>query len=164
MEIEIRSLRNEDWALVASIYLQGIETGNATFESDLPSWDHWDRSHSKSCRIVACLNGEIAGWAALSPVSIRQVYSGVAEVSVFVSDQYKGLKIGTMLLDNLVSMSENEGFWTLQASIFPENRPSISLHEKLGFRIVGIRERIGKMNSIWRDTVLMERRSNNSGN
>lgn len=159
MNISFRSLNKEDWFFVAEIYRQGIETGNATFQRDIPGWEVWDSSHIKSCRIVADLSNEIVGWAALSPVSGRCVYAGVAEVSVYVSDLYKGQKIGSKLLKALITESEKEGFWTLQASIFPENTASLKMHENLGFRKVGFREKIGKMNGNWRDTILLEYRS-----
>ena len=159
MEINLRSLQESDWISVAEIYRQGIETNNATFQKEIPTWDIWDSAHIKTCRIVACLDNEIIGWAALSPVSGRCVYAGVAEVSVYVSNQYKGRKVGTKLLERLISESESGGFWTLQAGIFPENLASLKTHEKLGFRTVGYREKIGKMDNTWRDTILLERRS-----
>jgi L-amino acid N-acyltransferase YncA len=158
-EIIFRSMRPGDWSSVATIYRQGIETGNATFQTDIPTWDSWDAAHIKNCRIVAAHSEEIIGWAALTPVSGRCVYAGVAEVSVYVSPRYHGQKIGTMLLGKLISESEEAGLWTLQSSIFPENLPSLRIHLNLGFRKVGVRKKIGKMNGIWRDTVLLERRS-----
>ncbi|MGD0342735.1 MAG: N-acetyltransferase family protein [Bacteroidales bacterium] len=159
MDIELRPLKQEDWIVVAGIYKEGIETGNATFQKEIPTWDEWNSSHLKKCRIVACREDEIAGWAALTAVSGRCVYAGVAEVSVYVSERFKGQKVGTRLLEFLISESEKEGFWTLQAGIFPENTASLKLHENLGFRKVGVREKIGKMHGFWRDTVLLERRS-----
>lgn len=149
----------DDWPEVARIYGEGIATGNATFETTAPGWETWDRNHSDDCRLVAVLDDEIAGWAALSPVSGRYVYRGVAEVSVYVSSLARGRGVGTALLGALAVASEEAGYWTLQTSIFPENTPSIALHEKHGFRIVGTRERIGQHNGTWRDTVFMERRS-----
>lgn len=149
----------EDWPEVARIYGEGIATGNATFETTAPGWETWDRNHSDDCRLVAVLDDAIAGWAALSPVSGRYVYRGVAEVSVYVSSSARGRGIGSALLGALAVASEEAGYWTLQTSIFPENAASISLHEKHGFRIVGTRERIGQHNGTWRDTVFMERRS-----
>jgi phosphinothricin acetyltransferase len=163
MEIVLRSLKQEDWPSVAEIYRQGIETGNATFQKDVPTWDAWDSGHLKTCRIVAVLGNEIIGWAALTQVSGRCVYAGVAEVSVYVATRYKEQKTGTRLLESLISESESEGFWTLQAGIFPENVASLKLHENLGFRKVGFREKIGKMNGMWRDTILLERRSKKVG-
>lgn len=149
----------DDWTNVAEIYRQGIETGNATFQQEIPTWDDWNNGHVKSCRIVAVIDNEIVGWAALTAVSGRCVYAGVAEVSVYISNKYRGQKIGTKLLDKLIAESENEKLWTLQAGIFPENIASLKIHEELGFRKIGYREKIGKMNGIWRDTVLLERRS-----
>jgi L-amino acid N-acyltransferase YncA len=159
MNITLRPLNPDDWPSVARIYRQGIETGNATFQKEVPSWEAWNSAHIKTCRIVASADNEIVGWAALTPVSGRCVYAGVAEVSVYVASDHKGKKIGTILLESLILESESEGFWTLQAGIFPENNASLKLHENLGFRKVGFRERIGKMENIWRDTVLLERRS-----
>jgi phosphinothricin acetyltransferase len=162
-EIIFRQMTADDWKSVAEIYRQGIETGNATFQQGIPSWDEWDNGHLKTCRIVAEEDNEIIGWAALTPVSGRCVYAGVAEVSVYISNNHKGKKIGTKLLDKLITESEKEGLWTLQASVFPENKPSLKIHEDLGFRQVGYREKIGKMNWIWRDTILLERRSKTIG-
>jgi L-amino acid N-acyltransferase YncA len=159
MDIKLRPLKQEDWNAVADIYRQGIETGDATFEMEIPTWNNWNSAHLKSCRIVACIDNEITGWAALTPVSGRCVYAGVAEVSVYVSNKFQGQKIGTRLLETLISESEKDGIWTLQAGIFPENKISLKLHENLGFRKMGFREKIGKMKGIWRDTILLERRS-----
>jgi phosphinothricin acetyltransferase len=164
MDIKLRSLKKEDWSSVAEIYKQGIETGIATFQKDIPTWDAWDSGHLKTCRIVATLRDEIIGWAALNKVSGRCVYAGVAEVSVYVASQYRGQKTGTRLLESLISESESEGYWTLQAVIFPENITSLKLHKNHGFRKVGFREKIGKMNNVWRDTILLERRSKIVGN
>ena len=158
-----RPLLPNDWEQVAEIYQQGIETGNATFELKVPDWEEWDRSHLNSCRIVAESNNTIMGWAALSPVSSRCIYGGVAEVSVYVHSNFTGQQIGTQLLGQLIIDSEKQGVWTLQSSIFPKNIASIKMNKKLGFREVGYRERIGKMNGVWRDTVLLERRSTNVG-
>jgi len=149
----------QHWPRVREIYLQGIATGNATFEQAAPEWQEWDERHLKPCRLVALLDGEVAGWAALSPASSRCVYGGVAEVSIYVAEDARGHGIGRSLLRALVDASEQNGIWTLQAGIFPENAASIHLHERAGFRIVGRRERLGCMNGIWRDIVLMERRS-----
>ena len=155
----IRKMLPDDWNEVSRIYKEGIDTGHATFEKEVPSLEGWDKSHLKTCRFVAESEGEVAGWAALSPVSGRCVYEGVAEVSIYVSEKFRGQKIGKLLLENLVGESEKEGFWTLQAGIFPENHASLRLHKNLGFREVGFREKIGKMNGIWRDTILLERRT-----
>jgi L-amino acid N-acyltransferase YncA len=163
MDLIFRSLITDDWQNVASIYLEGIRTGHATFQTVVPSWEKWDSDHLKSCRIIADCAGEMAGWAALSPVSGRCVYAGVAEVSIYLAEKFRGQKIGTLLLQKLIEESERNGIWTLQSGIFPENRASIALHEKLGFRIVGYREEIGEMDGVWRDTVLMERRSKVTG-
>ncbi|MGH2665351.1 N-acetyltransferase family protein [Flavobacterium sp.] len=157
--MEIRKLSAEDWRQVKLIYEKGIETNNATFQTSAPSWEDWDNSHLTSCRIVMEDDDSIIGWTALTPVSSRCVYAGVAEVSVYVDPTHSGKGIGLILLNELVKQSEAEGIWTLQAGIFPENIASIRIHEKAGFRILGIREKIGKQNNIWRDTALLERRS-----
>ena len=157
--IAIDPLTASDWPAVCSIYLEGIATGNATFERTAPDWERWDSEHLKRCRLVARAGYKIAGWAALSPVSSRSVYAGVAEVSVYVGERARGRGIGMALLSRLIAESESEGIWTLQAGIFPENRASVELHEKAGFRIAGTRERIGRMNGRWRDVLLLERRS-----
>ena len=161
--IYIRKLKEKDWESVAKIYKEGIDTGNATFEQQVPTWNVWDKAHLQTCRFVAEVESEIAGWAALTAVSGRCVYSGVAEVSVYIAEKFRGKKIGKQLLESLINESENEGLWTLQAGIFPENIASIKIHEGLGFRKVGYRERIGKMNNVWRNTVLLERRSSIAG-
>jgi L-amino acid N-acyltransferase YncA len=163
MKVTIRPMTIEDWIPVAEIYRQGIETRNATFETEIPTWDKWDSSHLKSCRIVASAVNTTVAWAALVPVSKRKVYSGVAEISIYVSNKYKGQGIGTRLLEKLITESEKEGFWTLQAVIFPENIASLKIHQDLGFRKVGFREKIGKMDGNWRDTILLERRSKIAG-
>jgi L-amino acid N-acyltransferase YncA len=148
-----------DWKAVKQIYKEGIATGNATFQQEAPEWEEWDNSHLQHSRIIAKENGTILGWAALTPVSGRCVYAGVAEVSVYVSDKARGKGLGKQLLKKLIEESEANNIWTLQAGIFPENIPSIKIHEDGGFHILGTRERIGQMNGIWRDTILMERRS-----
>jgi L-amino acid N-acyltransferase YncA len=157
--MEMRNLLPSDWDSVKLIYEKGIVTGNATFQTSAPSWEEWDGSHLGACRIVAEENGNVLGWAALTPVSSRCVYAGVAEVSVYVDPEHSGKGIGLKLLEELVALSEAEGIWTLQAGIFPENIGSLHIHEKAGFRTLGVREKIGKQNGIWRDTVLLERRS-----
>ncbi|MFK7813367.1 MAG: N-acetyltransferase family protein [Maribacter sp.] len=154
-----RELKNTDWESVSRIYQEGLDTGNATFETNIPNWEAWHSEHIEKCRIIAEIDHKIVGWAALSPVSSRCVYGGVAEVSVYVSSIFSGQKIGTNLLKRLITESETNGIWTLQAGIFPENKGSIIIHERLGFRLVGYREKIGKMNEVWRDTVLLEKRS-----
>lgn len=153
----------DDWTSVSSIYDQGIATGDATFELKSPSWNDWDKGHLKICRVVAEYEQLIIGWAALSPVSGRCVYAGVAEVSIYVSAGHRGRKIGARLLDRLISESESEGLWTLQAGIFPENKASMKIHQDAGFRIVGYREKVGKMKGVWRDNMLLERRSRING-
>ena len=158
--MKIRTLQPTDWLVVKTIYEQGIATGNATFETQAPSWGIWDAAHRPDCRFVAeDETGQVCGWAALTPVSGRCVYAGVAEVSVYVAETCRGMGIGRLLLERLVSASEQVGLWTLQAGIFPENTGSVALHEHTGFRVIGRRERIGQMHGLWRDTVLLERRS-----
>src|SRR4030095_8369241 len=142
----IDHLQPEDWDAVRAIYLEGIATGNATFETEAPEWDDWDTAHLACCRLVARDRGTIVGWAALSPVSRRAVYAGVAEVSVYVSTSQQGKGIGRLLLQRLIEESERNGIWTLQAGIFPENTASIELHRKCDFRVVGEREKIGRLN------------------
>ena len=148
-----------DWPAVEAIYAAGIATGDATFESGTPSWADWDRGHLATARLVARRGREVVGWAALSPVSNRGVYRGVAELSVYVSPAQARQGIGRALLDALVSQSEAAGIWTLQTGVFPENSASLALHATCGFRVVGTRERIGAMRGRWRDVVLLERRS-----
>jgi phosphinothricin acetyltransferase len=155
----IEKMTVDDWNAVCAIYEDGIATGNATFEQSAPAWEKWDAGHLATCRLVARAGNEVLGWAALSPVSGRCVYAGVAEVSVYVAARARNQKLGSRLLAALVAASENAGIWTLQAGIFPENVPSIELHKRCGFRVIGTRERLGCMNGRWRDVVLMERRS-----
>jgi phosphinothricin acetyltransferase len=152
-------LTASDWEQVHAIYLEGLREGNSTFEIEAPSWETWDEAHLKSPRLVMRVAGKVLGWAALSPVSKRSVYSGVAEVSIYVTERARGKGIGRALLEQLVKESEHAGIWTLQASIFPENAASIQLHLNCGFREVGKRERIAKLKGVWRDTILFERRS-----
>lgn len=159
MMVELRQMIPKDWEDVARIYFEGIQTGNATFQLEKPTYEEWNAAHLKYCRIVAIANNQILGWAALTPVSGRCVYAGVAEVSIYVSHNHCGSKVGTALLNKLILESEIEKFWTLQAGIFPKNIPSIKLHERLGFRKVGYLEKIGKMNGLWLDSLLFERRS-----
>ena len=161
--IRVEAMNYLDWPEVSRIYEEGIATGIATFEKEIPSWEAWDANHLKSCRIIARNNEEVLGWAALSPVSSRCVYGGVAEVSVYVAANARGKGIGKILMNRLITESESEGFWTLQAGIFPENKHSIRLHEKSGFRIIGFRERIGQLDGVWKDNVLLERRSSKIG-
>ena len=163
MDFSIRPMAPPDWPGVRAVYLEGIATGNATFETEAPQWDRWDAVHSAACRLVAGNAGAVLGFAALSPVSARRVYAGVAEISVYVAEQARGSGIGGALLRELVRASEAAGFWTLQAGIFPENHASLRLHQKCGFRVLGVRERVGCMAGRWRDVVLLERRSATAG-
>jgi len=163
LPVEIRPLLPEDWPCVRTIYAEGIATGNATFEAEVPTWEEWDSRHLAGARLVAVNGGNVAGWAALTRVSGRCVYSGVAEVSIYVASAIRGKGVGKVLLEALVEESEAKGFWTLQTGIFPENKASLALHEKCGFRIVGRRQRIGKMHGRWRDVMFLERRSSVAG-
>jgi phosphinothricin acetyltransferase len=155
--IEVRDLQPEDWPEVAAIYNAGITGGNATFETEVPTWEAWDALHVQ--RLVADLDGRVVGWAAVAAVSERCCYSGVGEVSVYVSPDAQGQGVGRALLDRLIADSERAGIWTLQAGIFPENEASVALHRRCGFRVVGLREKVGKRDGVWRDVVLLERRS-----
>jgi L-amino acid N-acyltransferase YncA len=157
--MQITTLQPFHWEAVKKIYEEGIATGNATFQTEAPKWEEWDKAHTSKPRLLAIENDEILGWAAITPVSGRCVYAGVGEVSVYVSTAARGKGIGKQLLQALITESEKENYWTLQAGIFPENRSSIAIHTACGFRIIGTRERIGKMKDAWRDTVLLERRS-----
>ena len=159
----IEPMRPEDWDGVRAIYLEGIATGEATFETEAPSWETWDRTHLSFARVVTREKDSVSGWAALSPVSARKAYAGVAEVSVYVAGAHRGQGIGRALLESLIAESEKNGIWTLQAAVFPENAATIALHKRCGFREVGRRERISKLNGVWRDTVLLERRSRQTG-
>jgi len=156
--IEIRDLTPLDWREVAGIYADGIDSGDATFETEVPSWEAWDAAHL-DVRVVAELDGRVAGWGVLSPYSDRHCYRGVAEDSVYVAAWAQGQGVGRALLEELIARAEAAGFWTLQAGIFPENKPSLRLHLGCGFRLVGVRERLGEANGEWRDVLLLERRS-----
>ena len=177
-DITIVPMTPDDWPSVRRIYADGMATGNATFETEPPDWDTWNRSHYPQCRLVARIRDEtvipakagihvptrpIVAWAALSPVSARACYAGVAEHSIYVDEAYRGRGIGKTLLTEFVRQSEAAGFWTLQSSIFPENQGSIAIHLACGFRILGRRQRIALLNGIWRDTVIVERRSSVAG-
>jgi phosphinothricin acetyltransferase len=152
------------WRGVRAVYLEGLSTGDASFETGAPTWGRWDASHLRECRLVALEGESVAGWAALSPVSAREVYKGVAEVSVYVGCSFRGRGLGRALLAALVEESEGAGVWTLQAGVFPENAASVALHLSCGFREVGRRERIGRAaDGRWRDTLLLERRSRTVG-
>ena len=157
--VYIRYFEQSDFDSVREIYQQGIDTGDATFETQPKEWNEWNNSMLNVCRLVAVENNRVIGWAALSPVSSRCVYAGVAEVSVYVASKTYGKGVGQALLSKLIEDSEKEGLWTLQAGIFPENESSIALHQKNGFRNLGLREKLGKMDEKWRDVVLLERRS-----
>jgi phosphinothricin acetyltransferase len=163
MELVTEEFEPEDWPAVRAIYEEGIATGNATFETQVPAWEDWDANHLQDCRLVARKDGQVVGWGALSPVSGRCVYAGVAEVSVYVAAAARGQGIGKRLLQALIEVSERRGIWTLQAGIFPENEASIALHERCGFRKVGTRARLGQLRGVWRDVVLLERRSETVG-
>ena len=162
-EIEVVEMQPAHWPDVRRIYEAGIATGDATFETGAPEWPAWDAAHRADCRFIARSGNAVVGWAALSPVSGRCVYGGVAEVSVYVAPEAAGQGIGSVLLAKLIEASEERGIWTLQAGIFPENRASLALHAKHGFRTVGRRERIGKLHGEWRDVMLLERRSAQTG-
>jgi L-amino acid N-acyltransferase YncA len=161
--IKLELMNPLDWEAVKQIYEEGIATGNATFQQSAPTWEEWNSSHLQHSRIVAKDDNEVLGWAALTPVSGRCVYAGVAEVSVYVSDKARSKGLGKQLLQKLIEESEANGIWTLQAGIFPENTASIKIHEASGFRIFGTRERIGKMDGVWRDNLQLERRSKTVG-
>jgi L-amino acid N-acyltransferase YncA len=157
--VEVRGLRADDWPEVARIYREGIETGNATFETEVPSWDEWNAAHLAEHRFAAERDGQVVGWIALLPVSSRACYSGVAEISTYVSEDARSQGVGRELLAAAIESAERGGIWTLQTSVFPENEASLRLLRRFGFREVGRRERIGRLHDIWRDTVLVERRS-----
>jgi L-amino acid N-acyltransferase YncA len=157
--MELIPLEPTHWEQVKKIYLEGIASGDATFQTSAPSWSEWNEGHLKHSRLVVLINKEIVGWAALTAVSGRCVYAGVAEVSVYVGETFRGKGIGKELLEELVKTSERNGLWTLQAGIFPENTGSLRIHEACGFQRIGVRRKIGQLNGTWRDTVLLERRS-----
>ncbi|MEJ2217154.1 MAG: GNAT family N-acetyltransferase [Gemmatimonadota bacterium] len=159
----MRPMLHQDWPRVRRIYQQGIETGFATFETGAPEWKDWDRAHLRHCRLVAELKDMVIGWAALSAVSGRCVYGGVAELSIYVDPDIHGQGIGSRLMRRLIKESESAGIWTLEAGVFPDNVRSLELARRAGFRVVGVRRRIGKLNGRWRDVVLLERRSERVG-
>jgi phosphinothricin acetyltransferase len=164
VNLAIDSMGPTDWEEVRRIYLEGIATGNATFETSAPSWEHWDSSHLREARLVARDDKKLLGWCALSKVSDRCVYAGVAEVSIYIAESARGRGVGRRLLEALIERSEAAGIWTLQAGIFPENESSVAVHKKCGFRVVGTRERLGQLAGRWRDVMLLERRSGPKGN
>jgi phosphinothricin acetyltransferase len=159
MTLRVERMRAGHWEGVRAVYVEGLATGHATFETEPPDWARWDAAHLPCCRLVALEGARVAGWAALSRVSAREVYAGVAEVSVYVGGDFRGRGVGRALLEALVRESEAEGVWTLQAGVFPENVASVALHRACGFREVGRRERVGRLGGRWRDTLLLERRS-----
>ena len=157
-EVTIRNMDAADWPTVCAIYEAGIATGQATFETCAPTWQHWDQTHLVEHRLIASVNSEVAGWAALSPVSDRCVYGGVGENSIYIGPEHRDRGVGRTLLTALITSSELAGFWTLQTGIFLENTASIALLRRCGFRVIGTRERIGRLDGTWRDTLLLERR------
>ena len=159
MDYAIEPMKASDWEVVQAIYREGIESGQATFETAVPAWEVWDGSHLPHSRLVARAADGVIGWAALTPVSSRCVYEGVAEVSVYIAAAARGRGVGKALLGALVAAAEQAGIWTLQSSMFPENKASVAIHQTNGFRIVGRRERIAQQHGVWRDTLIMERRS-----
>jgi phosphinothricin acetyltransferase len=163
MAVDIKPMTPADWPQVRAIYREGIASAQATFEIDAPLWDEWDSGHHPFGRLVARLDDPVIGWAALSPVSRRPCYGGVAEVSVYVAARHRGGGIGRELLTAVITESERHGIWTLQGATFPENQASLHLQAACGFRVIGKRERIGQLNGVWRDTILTERRSNTVG-
>jgi L-amino acid N-acyltransferase YncA len=157
--MELRDLRSDDWPEVARIFEEGIRTGVATFETEVPSWEAWDAAHMPEHRFVAERGGLVVGWIALAPVSSRCCYAGVAEVSAYVGEEARGEGVGTALLIRVIESSERSGIWTLETGVFPENEPSLAFLQRFGFRVVGTRERIGRMHGMWRDVIFLERRS-----
>lgn len=155
----VGELERRHWPQVARIYQEGIDMGVSTFETEVPSWESWNAVHLKTCRLIVQKDGQVAGWAALLPISSRAVYRGVAEESIYIAREFHKQGIGQFLLTKLIEESEKQGFWTLQATMFDGNTASIRLHEKCGFRRVGVRHAIGQLNGEWKDTVLYERRS-----
>lgn len=160
MEFIIRDMKPSDWSEVAAIYQEGIDIEIATFQTEVPTYDSWDQSHINSCRLVAIYDNMVIGWTALSPCSSRCVFAGVAELSVYIKKEYRGLHVGEKLIEATITESEKEGFWSIMSMIMETNIPSIALHYKTGFRMIGLREKIGRdCNGVWQNTVMMERRS-----
>lgn len=156
----IREMKIEDSQAVLAIYEMGLATRNATFETEVPSWEGWDNRHLKHSRWVYVDNEKVLGWAALSPVSSRYAYRGVAEISIYINTHFSGKGTGSKLMERTIASAEANGIWSLYSSIFPENKATLRLHEKFGFRIIGYREKIGQLDGKWHDTLLLERRSN----
>ena len=154
----VRPLHPDDYPAVAAVFAEGIATGQATFETQVPSWETWDAAHLRNHRFVAELDGDVVGWVAIVPYSRRAVYRGVGEESVYVAERARGRGVGRALLEAVIASARDGGLWTLQAGVFPDNTASLELHRRLGFREVGVRERIGRLNGIWRDVVLLELR------
>lgn len=163
MKVAFQEMQPQHWCTVRRIYEEGIDGGHATFETKAPEYEQWDQAHLPHSRLVAVCDGQVVGWAALSPVSRRPVYRGVAEVSVYVTAHWQRRGIGKRLLQSLILASEDAGIWTLQASLFPENEASLALHLGCGFRLVGRREKIAQHHGRWRDTLILERRSRRVG-
>ncbi len=161
--MKLQKIKYQDFERLCLIYKQGIETGIATFQNDIPTWDHWNNTHLAFGRIGAFVNDLLIGWASLSPVSNRVVYSGVAEVSIYIHNDYKNKGVGKFLLNQLIKESEENNIWTLQSSIFTDNNASVKLHLSCGFRIIGCREKIGLKNGEWKDNLILERRSKKVG-
>lgn len=161
--VTVREMLSSDGPRVLAIYQEGLDTGLASFETTAPPWEKWDSSHLASCRFVAESGGTVVGWAALSSVSDRCVYAGVAELSIYVAASARGRGVGSALMSRLIEASEAEGYWTLNSGVFPENEATVALHQKFGFRTVGRRDRIGQRHGVWRDTLLLERRSQTVG-
>jgi phosphinothricin acetyltransferase len=159
VDFTIDNMRGDDWPAVRVVYAEGLATGNASFETQPPAWEEWDRGHHPHSRLVARHGGQVVGWAALAPVSQRACYAGVAEVSLYVAAAWRGRGVGKALLRALIESSERNGIWSLYGACFPENEASVRLQLSCGFRIVGRRERIACLHGVWRDTVLTERRS-----
>ena len=157
--MELQALRPDDWPAVREIYEAGIATGDATFETAAPGWQVWDATHLADHRLVARDGGRVVGWTALAPVSDRCAYAGVAEDSIYVAPDLQGRGVGRALLSAVVASAEQGGIWTVQTGIFPENQASVRLHQACGFRVVGLRERLGRLQGRWRDVLLLERRS-----
>jgi phosphinothricin acetyltransferase len=157
--VAVEPMQQTDWPAVRAIYAEGIATGNATFETEAPDWDRWNATHLAGHRFVARIGATVVGWVALAPVSDRCAYVGVAENSVYVSEQARGEGIGRRLLETVIASADAAGIWTVQTGIFPENEVSVELHRRCGFRVVGTRERLGRLGGRWRDVLLMERRA-----